>query len=57
MDDRLAAFKRELLDAQGDSSATTSKKLKLMEQPVLKSDGNKQQFQHELKVLEQLEDA
>ena len=28
-----------------------------MEQPVLKSDGNKQQFQHELKVLEKLEDA
>ena len=27
VDDRLAAFKRELVDEQGDSSATASKKL------------------------------
>ena len=45
LDDRLAAFKRELVDEQGDSL------------PVLKSNGNKQQFQHELKVIEKLEDA
>ena len=45
LDDRLAAFKRELVDEQGNSL------------PVLKSNGNKQQFQHELKVIEKLEDA
>lgn len=57
VDDRLSVFKRELVAEHGESSDSPAKKLKLMDQQQIKSERNKQQFEHEVKVLEKLEEA
>ena len=52
VDNRLSEFKRQLEESQDETAETsTAKRMKLMQQPLIKSDGNKQQFQHELNVL------
>ena len=58
VDNRLSEFKRQLEDSQDETAETsTAKRMKLMQQPLIKSGGNKQQFQHELNVLGKMEEA
>ena len=58
VDNRLSEFKRQLDESQDEAAETsTAKGIKLMQEPLIKSDGNKQQFQHELNVLGKMEAA
>ena len=58
LDDRLSAFKRELSeDPRFEVNESEAKRFKTPDKPLLKSEGNKQQFEHEVKVLEKFEDA
>ena len=57
VDDRLSAFKRELVYDHGDTLESNAKKLRTVDLPLIKSEGNKQQFDHETKVLEVLEES